>query len=413
MKAELHILAVTFVSSLLLACPVENENSRPRNDANANTAVDTGPMIFQDAQTPPPEDAGLASDGGQAMDAGLPVDAGQSDPCRGNYSQATLPVSYVPVETTYSPMQIDGQPENTWHRPNVSFSVYPPRVEVQRDQLFILLPGSGSAPQRGGWVMRGAAYVGYHVIGLAFSNSGSVSDMCQTLSTDLEIRTCHGQVLYERIYGDDGTDQSSDLVSVDEKNSVIGRLKLLLDHLRVSKPNGAWDQYLTSAGEPDWSKIAISGASQGGKVATYISRDFEVSRAVLFNAMGSAFRGSGATPVILGEWSLEPRNTGPGRVFGIWHEREAANNYAPLLLAAYGVDAYGTTHDVDSSAPPFSCSHMLRTNLEPGDNNPANSGGNCTAHPSVAADNCVALDNNGVPVLMPTYLYMMTFPTDG
>ena len=372
------------------------------DSGTGGTMADSGVSPNPDASNP--TDTGLIFDVGMTPDAGLIADAGEADPCPSDYTQPEFPSTYIPVENTISPMQLDGQPSNTWIRPTVEFSTYGPRDGQARNQLFILLPGTNGTPQRASWVMRAASYLGYHVIGLAFANNGSVSQMCSTLSTPEEQRLCHGQVIRERIYGDDGTSASSPLVSVDEKNSVIGRLKLVLDYQILNDSFGNWEQFV-KAGEPDWSKIVVSGASQGGKTATYISRDFEVARAVLFNAMGSAFRGDTPNEVIIGEWSREPRQTGPGRVFGLWHKQEAADAYAPILLESYGVDSNGDTHDVDNSSPPFQCSHMLRTDLEPADAQ------GCNAHASVAADDCSAKDSNGIPMLMPTYMYMMNFPT--
>ena len=94
------------------------------------------------------------------------------------------------------------------------------------------------------------------------------------------------------------------------------------------------------------SKVVISGASQGGKTATYISRDKQVDRAVLLNAFGSAFQGSDGG-VEIAPWSQEPRATSPSRVYGLWHADESANVYGPVLLASYGVDDHGDTVDLE------------------------------------------------------------------
>jgi hypothetical protein len=69
----------------------------------------------------------------------------------------------------------------------------------------------------------------------------------------------------------------------------MARLTLLLSTLAESAPQ--WGQFL-DGDEIVGSKVLISGASQRGKTATYISRAKQVDRAVLLNAFGSAFQGS-------------------------------------------------------------------------------------------------------------------------
>ena len=230
-------------------------------------------------------------------------------------------------------------------------------------------------------------------------DNSSISQTCRMTSDE---QACHGDILQERIYGDDASAE----VEVNEANSVVARTALLLAHLDGLYPDENWGQFLQD-GAPIWSKVALSGASQGGKTATYLSRDLEVGRAVLLNAMGSAFRGSGDTPVIVGPWSTLPRATPAERTYGIWHAGEAANEYAPVLLAYHGVDVLGGTVDVEDTALPFDCTHMLRTTGTPAENNPDAIAG-CDAHKSVGADACLALDAQGLPQLSAAHIYMMT-----
>jgi hypothetical protein len=170
-----------------------------------------------------------------------------------------------------------------------------------------------------------------------------------------------------------------------------------LDNVNVDDD---WGQFLGADGNPKWSKIAVSGGSQGGKVATFLSRDHSVARAVLFSAMGSAHRGPDNTPQIA-PWSMQPRATPAARVFGLWHARETSNAYAPVLLAHYGVDQFGPIIDTDMSAPPYACSHMLRTDLLP------STGDYAHAHSSLGVDRLQAVDDQDVALLTPVYLYML------
>ena len=93
------------------------------------------------------------------------------------------------------------------------------------------------------------------------------------------------------------------------------------------------------------------------------------------------------------------------RTYGLWHAEEAANDYAPVILEAYGVDSLGGVIDVDDTDPPYSCSHQLRTALLP------SSGEMDDAHTSLGSDRLQAMDGDQ-PTLTPTYIYMMTAAHD-
>jgi len=309
-------------------------------------------------------------------------------------------VGYSSSSISILPQQLDATID--WHQSQNPFVVTQPADAQQRDQLFVLLPGSNSSPERGTWMLNVASYAGYHAIGLAFSNEDSISDLCATTGDE---GLCHAEIIAERIYGTD----SSALVEVDPDNSVIGRLERLLSRLAEEYPGMGWDQFLIE-GEVDWSRVVISGASQGGKTATFLSRDIAVDRAVLFNAFGSAFLTDDGE-IALADWSVQSRETSPERVYGLWHADESADSYGPLLLEAMSVDDYGTTVDVDDQSHPYGCSHMLRTGLDPGANNDE-ARETCDPHQSVAADDCVALDDNDEPVLVPVWLHMMTWQED-
>ena len=317
--------------------------------------------------------------------------------CDSTVAGLSWQVGYRSAALTLLPEQLD--PTIDWHRSDTPFVVMDPNETHRRDQLLVVLPGSGSSPERGSHLLNTAAFAGYHAIGLAFSNADSISELCSAASDEA---TCHAEIIAERLYGAD----SSSLVDVDSDNGVVGRLERLLHSLSGQLPDGGWDQFLVD-GAIDWSKVVISGASQGGKTATFLSRDIAVERAVLLNAFGSAFQGGGGT-IELAAWSLEPRATPPERVYGLWHEGESADAYGPLLLSAYGVDDYGDTVDVDDRSYPYGCSHMLRTALPPGEGNDE-ARETCDEHQSVGADDCVTLDDNGEPVLTPVWLYMMSW----
>jgi len=322
-------------------------------------------------------------------------------------SQCTVEQQFLEYDSNYraevnTVTLADIDPSEEWIKAGTPHIVAAPNSNTKRNQLFILFPGSGSPPSAATKLGGVASFVGYHFIGLAYANNGSISDLCR----GSQLTDCHATVISERIYGD-GNGDISNLVAVSAANSVIGRLKSLLTKLVAQYPNQNWEQYLV-ADELQWNKVVVSGASQGGKTAAFLSRDIEVNRAVLLSAMGSAEPDEDGNPVV-SLWSTEPRKTPANRVYGIWHHGESANAYAPVILDSYGVSAYGGILDVDNVDTPYGCSHMLRTDLEPGAGNPlAVNNNKCDEHRSVGADDCAALDENGNLELTPVYIYMMT-----
>jgi len=261
-----------------------------------------------------------------------------------------------------------------------------------REELYVILPGSGSDSHRGMNLLRIAAHAGYRAIGLGYVNQPSINSRCRGQPV-----SCHGEVLEENVYGRD----TSDRLDVDPANSVLGRLGALVHYLDDQHPDAGWDGFIGPRGGLRMSKIAFAGGSQGGKTVAYISKDFDVARVNMLSGTGSAARGPGGE-IVLADWTLEPRTTSPEKVFALWHEQEAADAYAPVILDQYGVP--GPIFDVDDASPPYEGSHQLRTNLLPASSDYAD------AHGSTGADDLQAKGEHGEPLLWPAYLYMMTAP---
>ena len=66
--------------------------------------------------------------------------------------------------------------------------------------------------------------------------------------------------------------------------SIEGRLVSLLQYLNREHPNAGWSAYLTQDGRPQWSRILVSGLSQGAGMAAYIAKTVPVYRVVLFSS---------------------------------------------------------------------------------------------------------------------------------
>ena len=314
--------------------------------------------------------------------------------------EGTTPYTPVEWDTTapiteriIDPATIDARITDA---PELRHFVYLADEQPKRGELLVFFSGSKQGINEASNLLNLSAWLGYHAISLAYSNKVSVNKTCQQETTPSE--DCHGDVLEEKIYGTD----ASPLLEVTEANGIMWRLYSLVQHLNTTYPDEGWDAFID--GEAlQWSNIAVAGGSQGGKVSAYISRDHATARAILFSAMGSAYNNGGVPEVAL--WSQQERATPITRTYGLWHAEEAANNYAPVILEAYGVDSLGDVVDVDDTDPPYSCSHQLRTALLP------SSGEMDDAHTSLGSDRLQAMDGDQ-PTLTPTYIYMMTAAHD-
>ncbi len=101
------------------------------------------------------------------------------------------------------------------------------------------------------------------------------------------------------------------------------RLVKLLQYLDVQHPDEHWGDYLIG-GEPNWSRIVISGHSQGAGMAAYIAKRKAVARVVLFSSPWDYVKSSRQPAPWLSETSATP----PER----WFQRSIAAKIPPVSL---------------------------------------------------------------------------------
>ena len=186
--------------------------------------------------------------------------------------------------------------------------------------LLVFLPGTGGRPDNTSAFAAVAARQGYRVIGLAYVDEPAVQAICPR-EPDPD---CAEKVRRKRIYGDDVTG----LIDDRRDESIVSRLTTLLVALDRAHPAEGWSRYL-SDGTPDWTRIAVSGLSQGAGMAAYIAQRTAVSRVILFSSPWDNYgrlhniapwvrRGHGATPA--------------ERWYAAYHRNE---NTADLIARAY------------------------------------------------------------------------------
>ena len=186
--------------------------------------------------------------------------------------------------------------------------------------LAIFLPGTGGRPENVEGLLGVVAHQGYRVIGLQYDDEPSVVQICPRQPDP----DCSERFRRERAFGGDVPDAP---VRNADSEAVVHRLVMLLRYLDAREPSRHWRDYL-AGDEPDWSRIVLSGLSQGAGMAAYIAKQRPVRRVVLFSSPWD-FYGSDRT---LAPWLGQASRTPPERWFAEVHRRE---NTAPLIAKAY------------------------------------------------------------------------------
>lgn len=154
----------------------------------------------------------------------------------------------------------------------------------------ISLGGTNSNPRELLEFDRLAAAMGYRVLALDYLNS-VISTDCKT---DKEFLAFRQEIVEGR--------PVSELVQVDEANSIENRLKHALDYL-------GWDE--------DWSRIVVVGHSQGAGHAAYLGK-LHPLQAVLMLAGPQDTTANGPA-----EWLKKPGATAPARFWGFLHKQDS------------------------------------------------------------------------------------------
>ncbi|HEY6455756.1 MAG TPA: hypothetical protein VIY90_10805 [Steroidobacteraceae bacterium] len=198
------------------------------------------------------------------------------------------------------------------------YIVYDPETTSQA-QLVVFLPGTLGKPSNASLLLGMVAKQGYRVIGLEYDDAPAVAWVCPQNPSP----ACAAHFRQERIFGDD----SHAVVHNSTADSIVNRLTKLLAYLSRHDSKGNWGSYMPN-GELDWSRIVVSGPSQGAGMAAYMAKKESVARVVLFSSPEDYLEPSRA----LAPWISGPSATPPERWFAEYHRRE---NHAMLISRAY------------------------------------------------------------------------------
>ncbi|MCB9232338.1 MAG: T9SS type A sorting domain-containing protein [Bacteroidia bacterium] len=225
-----------------------------------------------------------------------------------------------------------------------------------QQKLFVFIGGTGSSSSQDyGALIDYVTGLGYHTINLSYPNNVAAASMAGD-SDSLIFDHYRQELCY-------GTPVSAD-VTVDSLNSIYSRLLNLLQYLKLNNSSQGWSQYLTSGGQPEWSKIVVAGHSQGSGHAAYLAKYHPMERVLMFsgpNDYSDFYSNSG-------HWVRQSGISPVTRYFSYLSLNDEAVDYAKqfVVLAGLGMLQADDSTYVDNQSSPFGYSHCLYTTQAPG-----------------------------------------------
>jgi hypothetical protein len=189
--------------------------------------------------------------------------------------------------------------------------------------IMVWFAGTGGKPESTKALMNAVAGQGYRAVGLAYNDDPAIGQVCPR-SPD---PACAAKFREMRISGTgDGLPEARN--PVDE--GIVTRLVSLLKTLDKRHPDEGWKDFLTADGQPKWSRIGLSGLSQGAGMAAFLAKKHEVLRVVLFSSPVDSMKGP--EDIQLPAWLRWPSATPPDRWYA---ERNSREPFNPGLMQSY------------------------------------------------------------------------------
>ncbi|NKF20795.1 BPSS1187 family protein [Solimonas marina] len=256
-----------------------------------------------------------------------------------------------------------------------SYAMIDRRAVTDDAPLFVFLVGTTGSPDSSKTMLAVAAASGYRAISLMYDTMPATNQACHHDPDP----SCSARFREKRAFGDDVTADIPDAPN----EAVVPRLRAMLSMLAQRYPSEGWGGYL-QVGELVWSRIAMSGHSQGAGLAAYIAQRHELARVVLFSSPWDYYRESGDH----GKKRVAPWLSGTGvtpvdRWYAMYHVREPHADDIARAFHALGLDA----------------THIRLATLAP-----ARAG---SEHTSVSNDYTTPRDDHGLPRYLSDWSFML------
>jgi len=284
----------------------------------------------------------------------------------------------------------DTDPNISW-KLNKHYAWFNPTCLFQ-NTLLVHLVGSYDNPQSTTLFPELAANNGFHVVSLKYPNSTAAQTACGN-SSDPD---CYLNFRKEIIEGIDYSIETT----VDSSNSISNRLIKLLQYLDSNYPSENWSNYF-SANVIDWSKIIVSGHSQGGGHAAVIAISKPVKRVLMFASPNdySTFFNAPAS------WTSSPHTAQDSAYYGFNNLNDDVVDFSEQFQSwnNLGMPSFGDSIYVDNTTYPYFNSRQLYTRYDT-----SGIGGN---HSVMILDSKTPIDGFGIPKFEPVWKYMLGIPS--
>ncbi len=261
-----------------------------------------------------------------------------------------------------------------------------------RDELLLFLGGTGSKPKDYTDFPNLAANLGYNAIDLAYLDGTAIDMACSASSDTTCFRNFHQEVCY-------GPPVSS-AINVDSLNSIYTRTVKLLKYLAIKYPNQHWDQFL-SGDSILWSKVVVSGHSQGSGHALYLAKQHTCARLIMFSGADDYSTYYDLPPGWISWKSKTPLND----FYSFLHLEDDVIPYSIQykIVKALGMMSNGDDSTiVDNKASPYQHSHLLYTDAKPRFQI------NSATHDATVGDFFTPRNSSGGLLFDPVWKYMLT-----
>ncbi len=189
--------------------------------------------------------------------------------------------------------------------------------------LVLFMAGTGGKPRELPF-FPALLRAGHRVISITYNTAEAIQQVCPT-NPDTE---CAAKAREKRLYGTN----TINVIDDEPQDAIVPRLTWLLKHLDREYPNEKWGRYLGANGEGiNWSRVIVTGQSQGAGMAAYLAQKHVVARAVLFSSPWDSY-GERGSPPTLAPWLSRPHATPASRWYAGYHGKE---NTAPLIARCY------------------------------------------------------------------------------
>ncbi len=184
--------------------------------------------------------------------------------------------------------------------------------------LVLFMAGTGGKPRELAFFPQ-LLRAGMRVVSISYNTREAIQQVCPRYPDP----DCAAKVRAKRLYGTN----TIDVIDDEPMDAIVPRLVWLLETLQRTHPGEGWNRYLDN-GRVNWSRVIVTGQSQGAGMAAFIAQEQRVARAVLFSSPWDSY---GAPPV-LAPWLSRASATPPARWFAGYHGKE---NTAALLARTY------------------------------------------------------------------------------